>query len=221
MKKFFRSHKAILVKAFLFTVGIFILFLIGVRSVKAYKDYTLRNYPFEIMRNESELCYSENKSLLVKEVNHYIDSVAPTSNLTGYAIVDKCEKYDLDIKFVLAQGQLESHFGTTGMAAKTNSVFNVGAYDQMSYEQIGGKYKYRHPDKSIEPYMKLLYRDYITGSKTEQDLMGKYVNKKGQRYASNPNYENDLLAIYEKIEKTTKISYLQGEMRRYRIICGK
>ena len=69
--------------------------------------------------------------------------------------------------------------------------------------------------------MKLLYRDYITGSKTELDLMAKYVNKNGQRYASNLNYERDILNLYKKIERETNISELQGETRRYKIILGK
>lgn len=180
----------------------------------------ISNYPFTVMKHEAVLSYNEYKSRLVKEVKHYIDSVAPTSTLSGYAIVDLAEKYDLDIKFVLAQGQLESHFGTTGMAVKTNSVFNVGAYDSMKFENINGKFKYRHPDFSIEPYMQLLYKNYITGSKTELDLMAKYVTKGGRRYSSNSNYEREMLALYKKIDETTGISRLQGEVRRYRIICG-
>ena len=69
--------------------------------------------------------------------------------------------------------------------------------------------------------MQLLYKDYISGNKTELDLMAKYVNKRGQRYSSNMGYERDMLALYSKIDKTTNISVLQGEMRRYKIICGK
>lgn len=181
----------------------------------------IESYPFELLRHEADLSYNENKSLLVKEVQSYIDSVAPSSSMSGYAIVDNCEKYDLDIKFVLAQGQIESTFGTKGMAAKTNSVFNVGAYDSKTYEEINGKFRYKHPDFSIEPYMQLLYRDYISGTKTELDLMANYVSKSGKRYASNPNYEKEILKTYEAISKNTRISHLQGEMRRFRIILGK
>jgi len=107
------------------------------------------------------------------------------------------------------------------MAAKTNSVFNVGAFDGDTYEQIQGRYKYKHPDYSIEPYIRLLYKDYIGGKRTELDLLAKYVNKNGKRYASGPDYENKLLALFKKIDETTNINYLQGEMRRYKIICGK
>lgn len=202
-------------------VGLANLCYIGWDKYQQMKEQeALDNYPFEIMRHEAVLSYHESKSELVKEVKHYIDSVAPTSSMTGYAIVDCCERYDLDIKFVLSQAQVESKFGTTGMATKTNSVFNVGAYDNLKYEQINGKYKYKHPDYSIEPYMRLLYKDYITGTKNELDLMAKYVNKDGTRYASNKDYEASLMALYTRIDSTTNITRLQGEMRRYRIICG-
>ena len=210
--------------------GLWILLIIGVilliiSSVKLINDYKeeqrIKGYPFEIMRQEAELSYNENKSRLVHIVDDYIKTIAPNSSLTGYCIVTNCEKYDLDIKFVLAQGQVESQFGTKGLATKTNSVFNVGAYDGKTYEEINGKYKYKHPDFSVEPYMQLLYKDYITGTTTELDLMRKYINKSGKRYASNTNYENDLLNIYKQIEDNTNISELQGDMRRYRIILGK
>lgn len=221
MKEFLKKYKSFIIKTIIACVCLLVCG-IGYKVIeRKIEEYRLMNYPFEVMKHEAELAYSEYKSKLVDVVKAYIDSVAPTSSLNGYAIVECCEKYDLDIKFVLAQGQVESHFGTTGMSVKTNSVFNVGAYDKLSVEQINGKFKYKHPDYSIEPYMKLLYKDYITGSRTELDLMAKYVNKSGQRYASNTNYERDILNLYQKIDKMTNISELQGEMRRYRIILGK
>lgn len=211
-------------KALGWTVAVFAVICLIVQTVFVVRDEiekrNIRNYPFTVMKHEAVLSYNEYKSRLVKEVKHYIDSVAPTSTLSGYAIVDMAEKYDLDIKFVLAQGQLESHFGTTGMAVKTNSVFNVGAYDGMKFENINGKFRYKHPDFSIEPYMQLLYKNYITGSKTELDLMAKYVTKGGKRFSSNSNYERELMNLYKRIDDTTDISTLQGEVRRYRIICG-
>ena len=185
------------------------------------EERRMAEYPLEVMRHEAELSYSQYKGQLVGEVKEYIRKVAPTSGLNAYAVVTCCERYDLDIVFVLAQGELESHFGTRGMAVKTNSVFNVGAYDDRTYETIDGKFKYRHPDHSIEPYMRLLYTDYITSTKTELDLMAKFVSKNGKRYSSNPNYENELFELYRKINKSTCIRELQGEMRRYRIISGK
>lgn len=220
IKDFFNSHRSFFLKTIFVCLCLLVTYVTAAVLKKNYEEKSLKDYPFEVMKHEAVLSYNQYKSELVKEVKVYIDSVAPTSNLTGYAIVDYSEKYDLDIKFVLAQAQIESHFGTTGMALKTNSVFNVGAYDSASYDNIDGKFKYKHPDYSIEPYMQLLYKDYITGTKTELDLMAKYVNKNGQRYSSNANYENDLLNLYKSIDKTTRITELQGEMRRYKIISG-
>lgn len=220
LKKFAKRYKSFLVKCAILLVTIFAAF--GIIKIADYylEKFKLSYYPFEIMRHEAQLSYNEYKSELVKEVKNYIDSVAPTSSLNAYALVEACEKYDLDIKFVLAQGQIESHFGTTGMAIKTNSVFNVGAYDNLRYEEINGKYKYRHPDYSIEPYMRLLYRDYITGTKTELDLMVKFVNKNGKAYSLNPNYERALLNLFKKIDNSTNMTRLQGEIRRFKIISG-
>jgi flagellum-specific peptidoglycan hydrolase FlgJ len=220
IKDFFNSHRSFFLKTIFVCLCLLVTYVSAAVLKKNYEEKSLKDYPFEVMKHEAVLFYNQYKSELVKEVKVYIDSVAPASNLTGYAIVDYSEKYDLDIKFVLAQAQIESHFGTTGMALKTNSVFNVGAYDSASYDNINGKFKYKHPDYSIEPYMQLLYKDYITGTKTELDLMAKYVNKNGKRYSSNANYENDLFNLYKSIDKTTRITELQGEMRRYKIISG-
>lgn len=220
IKDFFNSHRSFFLKTIFVCLCLLVTYVSAAVLKKNYEEKSLKDYPFEVMKHEAVLSYNQYKSELVKEVKVYIDSVAPASNLTGYAIVDYSEKYDLDIKFVLAQAQIESHFGTTGMALKTNSVFNVGAYDSASYDNINGKFKYKHPDYSIEPYMQLLYKDYITGTKTELDLMAKYVNKNGKRYSSNANYENDLFNLYKRIDKTTRITELQGEMRRYKIISG-
>lgn len=206
----------------IFVIG----FVLGTLFIKYWllgylEERSYREYLFGVSESEVELLYEESKSKLVREVSSYIDSVACSSNLNGYALVQMCERYDLDIRFVLAQGQLESHFGTTGLAIKTNSVFNVGAYDGLGVNEINGRYKYRHPDYSIEPYMRLLYRDYLVGSKTEFDLMVKYVNKSGKRYSSNENYERELTSLFGRISECTKIGEYQGEMKRYGIICGK
>ena len=221
LKTYWKTTKLFLGILFALFILIELGVLIGSCMQYVSDKKKLAEYPYEIMRQEALLSYQEHKSKLVKIVDNYIDSVAPTSSLNGYAIVVNCEKYDLDIKFVLAQGQIESKFGTCGMASKTNSVFNVGAYDNKTYEEINGKYKYKHPDYSIEPYMQLLYREYITATKTELDLMAKYVTKDGQRYASNQDYEKQLFALYQKIDSTTNITELQGEMRRYKIISGQ
>lgn len=185
----------------------------------------MKDYSYEVYRDRMELHYEGVKDALVEAVDHYIDSIAPGSCLNGIRVVEICNEYEFDIMFALAQGQLESHFGTEGIAAKTNMVWNVGAFDNKSAEDIiKDKNKNTapsHPDKSIEPYIKLLYSTYLVDGKTEKDMFINYVDKNGKRYASNPNYERSLLGIYERMKKETNIDELIMEFKKYKIITGK
>lgn len=162
----------------------------------------------EIIENNNDT----NKNVLVDEVNNYIKHIAPTSVLNGETIVDLCYTYDVDIIFVLAQGQIESHYGTRGTASKTHSVFNVGAYDGYSAsQQKNNGFGFSHPDESVEPYLQLLTTKYLVNGKTEKDLMNSYVNYLGMRYASNGNYEIMLRSVYKNIDKKTNIKNLYNE----------
>lgn len=155
------------------------------------------------------------KQLLINEVNSYIKTIAPTSKLTGECIVDKCLYYNIDIIFVLAQGQIESHYGTAGTAKNTNSVFNIGAYDGHSAStQRKNGFGFNHPNDSVEPYLKVLINDYLV-NKTTNDLLYNYVNKYNMRYASNPEYEKFLRSIYNNISKKTNIKLYQSQLCQY------
>lgn len=194
-----------------FLVGGFLGLLIA--YFKPNKDNPTN--PIEYVK-EAELKYWECKSQLVTEVQNYIDSIAPTSNLRAYNLVQASEKYVIDVKFMLAQGHIESHFGTKGLARRTNSVWNVLAFDSLSYDKISKKGKYQHPNASIEPYCELLINNYLV-NKSEHDLMEKFVNKQGKRYASDPNYEYRLIHQYEEIKNSTKIDSLQDRLLYFKV----
>lgn len=147
--------------------------------------------------------YYAAREALAIEVENYIKTTAPTSLLNALPLIDLCSKYNIDLCFVLAQGHIESHFGTKGTARKTNSVFNVGAYDGHSAErQKKNGFYYEHPDKSIEPYLKLLTNNYLVYGKSELELLIKFVDHNEKRYASNKNYESMLQEKYNKLEDT-------------------
>lgn len=144
--------------------------------------------------------YENARDQLAIEVDNYILSVAPKANIDPYLMIDLCSEYDVDIRFVLAQGQIESHFATKGTAARTLSVFNVGAYDGHSASrQRRNGFGYSDPNESIEPYLRLITTEYMVNGKTESDLMKNYVNGLGMRYASNPRYESMLRSVYKRI----------------------
>lgn len=177
------------------------------------------SYPIDCIR-EAELSYWDYKYKLTNEVQRYIDSIAPTSNLRGYAIVEQCEKYNVDIKFVLTQAEIESHFGTKGIGSKLNNVFNVGVFDGYSAERVAKNFKYEYPNESIEPYLKLLTENYLVG-KLETDLMDNYVDTNGRRYASDEEYETKFKSKYNLITFSTKIDTYQALMKSYAVKCNR
>ena len=198
------------------TTLVLLLFLVGFTSFdKNYKDY-----PYQVYRGNIELKLQQSKGQLVDEIDKYIKSVAPNSILNARILLETCEEYNIDIKFVLAQGHIESHFGTKGMALKTNSVFNVFAYDGKNYSQICKKGKYSHPDHSIRPYLELLVNDYMIDGKSEYDLLDKFVNKNGDRYASALDYESKLNNTFINISDSTNIDELYKQYRKYQMLSG-
>lgn len=194
----------------LIVITFFILTVVLLNKTSEYNSYEER----------LTLQYERAKCNLVESVQAYIDSIAPMSGLEGIVLVDKCIEYNIDVCFVLAQGQKESHFGTQGLARKTNSVWNVFAYDGLSHEDIVNKGKYRSANASIEPYLELLQRRYLK-NKSEYDLLNKFVDTDGKRYASASNYESDLRSIYERIKNNTSIDTHVQEMKKYNMLLGK
>jgi hypothetical protein len=154
----------------------------------------------DAIRNKMIEEYENARDQLAIEVDNYILSVAPKANIDPYLMIDLCWEYGVDIRFVLAQGQIESHFATKGTAARTLSVFNVGAYDGHSASrQRRNGFGFSDPNESIEPYLRLITTEYMVNGKTESDLMKNYVNGLGMRYASNPRYESMLRSVYKRI----------------------
>lgn len=155
---------------------------------------------------------SENDSIrteLINEVSNYITKHFPASRLNAHALVTTCERHNFDLIFAMAQGQIESGFGTAGKARITNSVWNVGQYDGRSVATMNKLgLNFAHPDNSIEPYIMLVKTDYLGDKRTYNDLMKRYVSLTGHRYASNPNYEFSLRTTYNRIVRTTRIQEL-------------
>lgn len=163
---------------------------------------------------ELQTSYQGVKSDLVDLTQHYIDSVAPNSGLRALILVENCEKYGIPISFTLAQGEIESHFGTTGLAFRTNSVWNVGAFDSYSYSEI--QHKFNNPNDSVIPYLDLLVNNYLP-SKTVEDLLENFVDINGNRYASDPHYETKLSTKIKYIKEHYPIDDLQNRLNYYKI----
>ena len=200
-------------------LGIFfgiIRFGVHILDVNKEKHYLKKNYVCGVYRENLELGYYRSKDALVDVVDSYIKEIAPSSVMNGITFVNKCDEYNMNLFFVIAQAQIESSFATKGLGQKMNSAFNVKAYDGK-----GSKYmdKYDHPDDSIEPYIILVKKNYMGDSKTEMDLMNNYVNFEGKRYATNPDYEEMMLSTYKKL--INRYDKVYDEYLKYKTLSGK
>lgn len=209
-------------KIFLKVASIVLVIAISVAAwIGIYKWLTPdRDYNYEIYRARTELHYEGLKDSLVTQVDRYIQATSPGSSVDGLVFVEMCDKYNINLKFALAQGHLESHFGTKGIASKTNSVFNVFSYDGLSADQIIKRGRgYKHPNFSIEPYCQLLTERYLV-DKTEEDMFVKFEDINGNRYASDKKYEDRLLNIYKSIDSVVNFGVYR-DYQKYKIILGK
>jgi len=188
MNKSLKTYLSILFCSILLLSLIFLISYAINRKYNAYEDY----------QKEKELEYWSVRYNLVELTQDYINTVAPGSDVSAIQILECCDKYNIDIRLLLSQGFNESHFGTKGLASKTNSIFNIGAYDSTVFDKILGIHKYSHPNKSIEPYCKLLQKNYLV-NKTELDLISNFVDISGNRYASSSTYEKALRETWEKL----------------------
>ena len=213
--------KLLITLGFIIPMAVGLINFFSIEKLKGHhiEKYDRYTYAYDCIK-EAEITYWDYKCALVNEVQNYITQVAPSSNLRGYAIVEECEKYDVDICFVLAQGEVESSFGTKGIASKLNCVFNVGIYDNKTAEQVEDKYRFEYPNESIEPYLKLLTTKYLV-NKLEHDLMRKFVDINGNRYASDKDYEIKISSKYKSICENTKIHEYHDMMKSWAIKCNR
>ena len=203
-------------KISLFFAGVFISILSICSLLAQPESYVptpqiVQTIATDTVTNPSDSIRSE----LVRQTNAYISQKFPKSKLTGEALVMACEKHDFDICFALAQAEIESGLGTAGKARRTNSPWNVGAWDGRSVQTMNKLgYGYSHPDQSIEPYIELVKTKYLGNKRTINDLMVRYTSLSGHRYASDPNYERSLRSTYRRICAKTTLRELQDSLKR-------
>ena len=96
----------------------------------------------------------------------------------------------------------------------------MGAYDGYYYSNIMTIHKYSHPNMSIEPYLKLLYKKYLT-YEAEEGLLKNFVDHNGNRFASDKNYEERLRYKYKYISNNTQIDSLNSQLNYWRVKCNR
>ena len=143
---------------------------------------------------------------LISEVSKYVKQQAPKSHqfIPKY-LVQAGLSNNIDICFMMAQTQIETCYGTTGIGCESSrrSIFGIISKRYSNYES------------AIDHYCEVLKKYYLIKGKTEQHLMVKYVTSTGGKYAGNPRYEIELRTAYNHIKRTTNIYSLQEKYKKF------
>ena len=178
----------------------------GTALLAAIDKLSISENEKEVLKDEIEM-FDNSQSVFEKKVNAVKDCIAYYANLNGFSpnqvrmspelMVRISDEYGFDLPLMLAQAKVESQFGTTPRALKTNSAFSIGLYDNGT-----NRVSYSNVNDSIEPYVKIMLKNYLSGKSIDEMLQpGNMVNQRGERYASNPNYEKDIRLTRNAIMK--------------------
>jgi hypothetical protein len=119
-----------------------------------------------------------------------------TGKMMATAAKKAFDTYKVFVPAELALSQLAAEGGVGASASnpqskpiRTKNPFNVGNVDS------GAVKVNTNIESAINLYYNLIAKDYLGNGKTALSLLTNFVNKNGNRYASNPRYETVLRTI--------------------------
>jgi len=74
----------------------------------------------------------------VEDIDSYIQSVAPTSKITGQMIANSSAKHGVSWEMMTAIMQQDSSLGTQGLGARNNNPGNIGQFDSLGTKGVKG-----------------------------------------------------------------------------------
>jgi len=173
--------------------------------------------------NQAPVTMQKEFAVNQSEIQSYIDKYSEgKSPITAQDVIDVSAKYGVPVELILAQGRLESGFGTKGRGARTKNIYNVGNYtsgDTMVKDSAAQKAVSREMTDwvgGLEAYAKLLVEDYMPEDGDWSKLLDQeFVNKDGNRYATDEKYEDTLKSLISGIYElnTEKSVSSQGGMK--------
>lgn len=155
----------------------------------------------DIQKEDQKIQSKQEREKEIKNINKILELYKETK-LQADTIYKYCNIYNIDYLFLLSVGILESQLGTDPKAyraRRNNTIFSVGEVDSgVSYR------KYKTVHESVQGFCILIHNLYKKNGRTEKDLMRKFTNIYGNRYASSRKYEKILKAIYKRLHNEIK-----------------
>jgi len=159
--------------------------------------------------SQAPVTFKENMRIEESQIQSFIDAKSGgNAPITAKDIIDVSAKYNLPVELILAQGAMESNFGTKGRAARTNNIFNVGnvtSGDTMrkdSPEQKAASKEFDSWIEGLDAYASLMSRRYAPDGDWTK-LLDNFVNDEGSRYATAPGYEESLKKMIDEFYNMT------------------
>jgi len=148
--------------------------------------------------SQAPVTLREDMPINEEEIQSFIDAKSGSNSpITAKDIIDVSAKYNVPVELILAQGAMESNFGTKGRGARTKNIFNVGnttSGDKMEKDSPEQKAVSRTFDSwidGLDEYASLISRRYAPNGDWS-NLLENFVNDEGNRYAQAPGYEDSL-----------------------------
>lgn len=159
------------------------------------KDFSV----IDLRTNEGFQKYAE---ICDRFISSYDNPLQITGNMLATGAVKAFRTYgryvppELALSQLLLEGGINSDINSRPV--RTRNPYNVGNVDS------GRNRKFGSVQHGIDAYFKLIASNYIGKGRTVKDLLSNFVNKRGQRYASDQNYENKLASIIQKVDNIAK-----------------
>lgn len=180
-------------------------------KIKSLEEYLFADSLTDPESSDKTILLAKKDSIkqeLIKETRAYILKTVPQAKSNIDMVVEPMVEHalgnNIELSFMLAQAQLETAFGTAGIG-RSNSKKSMFGFM---------KRKYQTYEDCILHYVETLNKSYLVRGKTIHDLMKKYVNANGHRYASSTSYETKIKKQYLNIKSRTKIDNLENEYRK-------